>query len=480
MGLEMRRSPDGSLKSKWWYGSYMANGKRYVTRLGVRIAGRNVPHSLKDPGDATFEQSRGAAKLALDKVIAGAMTRKAASAQLEQLYEIRTGEKVGKIPLDVMADAWQKAPHPRERSTRYEEQSVTTIKAFAEFVKTNFPTATSMDRVNRRMAEAWMASLAADNVCPATYNDKLVLLRSVFKLLRHDAGMAWNPFESIPTKTRQTTHRKPFTSKELNAIIAKADPVVRPVIITGIFTAMRRGDCCLLKWSDVDLKQGYVVVKTSKTGETAEIPIFPMLREELARAEAARDPSAEGAKYVWPEAAEMFLANRYGITYRTNRAIENAKIKDTDAPSHGTRHISVKDFHSFRTTWITLALSAGVPMELVRRVTGHTTTDVVLKHYFRPGRADFKKSLQAAMPAMMLEEGKTVPEQGELQRLGPRELLDEALKGLGGLPASSGKAGKAWKQEQARIVALIRQAKEWVDSRVPQETDAGAVQRGAA
>lgn len=480
MGLEMRRGQDGNLKSKWWYGSYMANGKRHVTRLGVKITGRNIPRSLKETGDVAFEQSRGAAKLALEKVIAAAMTRKAASAQLEQLYEIRTGEKVGKIALDDMAEAWKKAPHPRERSKRYEEQSLTTIKAFAAFVKAHYPTATSMDRVNRRMAEAWMASLAGDKVCPATYNDKLVLLRSVFKLLRHDAGMAWNPFESIPTKTRQTTHRKPFTAAELTAIIEKADPLVRPVIITGIFTAMRRGDCCLLKWSDVDLKQGYVVVKTSKTGETAEIPIFPMLREELEKAYAVRDPKAEGHEYVWPDAARMFLVNRYGITYRTNLAIEHAKVKDTDAPSKGTRQISVKDFHSFRTTWITLALSAGVPMELVRRVTGHTTADVVLKHYFRPGRADFKKSLQSAMPAMMLTavvSGNKAQEAGQAtgQAKGPGELLDEALEGLEGLPGPSGKPGKAWKQAHARIAALVRQAKEMVDG----QGVAGAV-RGAA
>ena len=42
--------------------------------------------------------------------------------------------------------------------------------------------------------------------------------------------------------------------------------------------------------------------------------------------------------------------------------------------------------HSFRVTWITLALAAGVPLELVQRVTGHRTVEVVMKHYFRQGR----------------------------------------------------------------------------------------------
>ncbi len=48
--------------------------------------------------------------------------------------------------------------------------------------------------------------------------------------------------------------RKPFTPEELKAIldVLKEDPFIRPIIVTGMCTAMRRGDCCLLRWKDVD------------------------------------------------------------------------------------------------------------------------------------------------------------------------------------------------------------------------------------
>jgi hypothetical protein len=32
--------------------------------------------------------------------------------------------------------------------------------------------------------------------------------------------------------------------------------------------------------------------------------------------------------------------------------------------------------------------AAGVPLELVQKVTGYKTTDIVLKHHFRPGPED--------------------------------------------------------------------------------------------
>jgi len=63
-----------------------------------------------------------------------------------------------------------------------------------------------------------------------------------------------------------------------------------------------------------------------------------------------------------------------------------------------------------------LALSAGVPMELVRRVTGHSTVEVVLKYYFRPDREAFRTALETSMPRL-LTQGTALVEQQPLQEL---------------------------------------------------------------
>jgi integrase len=80
----------------------------------------------------------------------------------------------------------------------------------------------------------------------------------------------------------------------------------------------------------------------------------------------------------------------------------------------GQRAASVRDWHALRSTFVTLALSAGVPVELVRRVTGHATVEVVLKHYFRPDREQFKAALVDAMPKVLT---------GKRARLGWRDEL---------------------------------------------------------
>ena len=341
--------------------------------------------------------------------------------------------------------------------------------------------------------------------------------------------------------------REPFTPEELGAIneAAKTDEFIRPIIVVGICTAMRRGDCCLLEWKDVDLGKRFITVKTSKTGQTVSIPIFPMLQDEL-KAQ-AKKVGAKRDGYVFPEQARMYLENPDGITWRVKKILavglgepvveagettalpelptdetrkrgdsyiaklpegekrvrmstvfklymdggniaavmaganvskgsvsgylneiesaigcrivrgsshtnkgDNLKDGMKDAGlyrerKHGLRRASVRDFHSFRVTWVTLALTAGVPLELVQKVTGHKTTDIVLKHYFQPGREAFRSALNAAMPKLLMSGS-------EVDTLKPVvEKQDKTILAI--LERST---AKTWKQDQARVLEMLK------------------------
>ena len=51
---------------------------------------------------------------------------------------------------------------------------------------------------------------------------------------------------------------------------------------------------------------------------------------------------------------------------------------------------------------MTLALNAGVPLEIVQKVMGHRTAGIVMKHYFQPGREDFRRTLAGKMSALLV------------------------------------------------------------------------------
>ena len=430
MGLELRRDENEQLRSKWWYGRYTINEKRRFVNLGIEVKG-TVPKNIRTQGDVAFECSRTLADAKLKELIEKAQNKKTAAHHLQELYEIKAGEELTQITLAEMAEQWNLLPTKKKRCPLRTDNQLATIRQFREFMEAKFPQAKTMSQITRKMALAWMKDLDDMGMAGASYNTKLSLLKGLFEKLGPDAGVLTNPFNGIPFHETNTMHRQPFTQKELNAILSKCDDLLRPVFLTAMCTAMRRGDCAMLKWESVDLEHGFISVKTSKTGELAEIPLFPLLRAEL-------EKLPRESIYVFPEVSEMYRTNLMGLTWRFKKALKDADIKGTVIErDDAMQNASVKDFHSLRTTWITMALTAGVPMELVRRVTGHSTVDVVLKHYFRPGREAFRTALETAMPLMLtggtderLDLPKEVLELGKVARSLTHEELIEKNEAL--------------------------------------------------
>jgi hypothetical protein len=120
---------------------------------------------------------------------------------------------------------------------------------------------------------------------------------------------------------------------------------------------------------------------------------------------------------------------------RGRRAVPKSDALQAER-ENGKRKASVRDFHSFRVTWITLALAAGVPLELVQRVTGHRTVQVMMKHYFRPGREDFRQVILNAMPKMLAHGGQSSVKD-EM-----RSILERT-------------SVKTWRRDSARVLELL-------------------------
>lgn len=409
MALEIQRG-----RSKWWYGRVEVNGRKISKNLGVEMRG-TIPASLAEMGDIAFERSRAKAQAALEKLQLDLKKRSSAEELVQTLHEIRTGARVSSILLDQIGERWRAVLRRRPLSESYATQKVADIDRFVRFVKQASPAIREMAQIHAPLATAYCRAELERGVAAATFNKLLIHLRSVFHVLRKEAGMAENPFEGIPLRDGETIFRKPFTVEELSVIEekAKADPFIYPLIVTGMCTAMRRGDCCTLRRSAVDLEGGFVTVKTAKTGETVQIPIFPLLRGVLEKAMA--EPLAEPSRYVFPALERHYQINPDHLSDRVRRVLKaagffNPKSENDPVPSrgtvqgereHGLRRASLRDFHSFRVTWVTIALTAGVPLEIVQKVTGHRTTGIVLKHYFQPGREEFRRTLAGRLPALL-------------------------------------------------------------------------------
>ncbi|MCX6996617.1 MAG: tyrosine-type recombinase/integrase [Kiritimatiellaeota bacterium] len=537
MWLELKKYPDGNLRPMW-FGAYDVNRKRRVVTLSRWKGDPPASGMIGDRGSDVFEASRQAALEQLRQVVEGAKSDGDREQLVQRIHRHRYGHKVETVPLATLAQAW--SPRKANAKPFHIENCQRVIQRFVDFMRELAPDMKDLGAVQGEHIRKFFRKRMDAGISAKTYNTELVLLRGLFKRLEPFGGAYREFLQDAVPQDAETVHREPFNQEELKDVFAAAaeDPLMYDLIVTAVCTAMRRSDVARLQWRSVDLKQGFITVKTSKTGETVEIPILPFLREVLIKVMGTAKPAP--TDYVFPEAARLIDAAPETIDRRLRQVLFRAGYVDTkvvkrirkeeekrvvlpmlppettlrrglsaveaasmtekrrarmkeiltrymgglECPQIAeqmhiarglahtrltqveqmigaqvvrrpalpavirgspiaekssdvkrTRRGSLKGWHSFRTTWITLALSAGVPMELVCRVTGHATTDVVLKHYFRPGREAFKKALQEAMPKMLSD--------------GSKSPKDEVLEILEGMTA------RTWKKNVARVRELV-------------------------
>jgi hypothetical protein len=136
-----------------WYGRFEINGQRECVNLGVKV--RGVPSallSLKDEGDMNFERSRVVAQAKLDGLVEEARTKQGSVRLVEKLYEIKVGEPIKSVLLDNLPDEWTKIPRKHELDERYSSQCKSTLKRFAECVRSENAKIMEIAHVTRSVA----------------------------------------------------------------------------------------------------------------------------------------------------------------------------------------------------------------------------------------------------------------------------------------------------------------------------------------
>ena len=240
MRVEVRRGRNGKPRS-CWYGVYKYGGKKRTINLGVKVKGL-VPEISSEQGDLEFEKTRVQAQEKLKTIIDELKSRKSSDYILEKIYEQKTGNEVPSVLLDNLAETWLALPRRDQLSQKYIVCQKALLNKFTQFVRNTDKDVKTLEEVNQRQVIDFLKAEEARGVSAKTYNDTLKFLKSAWSNLL--PGFP-NPLLALPTKSLDTKFRKPFTEEQLSDILdsAQEDPFIYPIIVTGMCTAMRRGDC---------------------------------------------------------------------------------------------------------------------------------------------------------------------------------------------------------------------------------------------
>ncbi len=409
MSVFKRKTSRG--ESKFYHYKFMADGKCHFGVCKGCTKQKDALDYEKDIRSKTIELSK----------------QKTAKALVENFRYDLTGGK--KVELQDAYDLSLAKPRKRQPSEMLKKAKRTYWNDFIAFMTSNYPSVQDLAGVSKQHAEAYVAYLRSNgrfnkqvklktsskataymtksNLSPKTCNMYQITISEVFSRLFHDAGLIVNPFDDIEKPDKQSETREAFTEAELRLIADNADDFIKPIFIIGITTALREGDICTLKWSEIDEANQVVLRRMRKTGKMVEIPIMPPLAEFL-REQRVKTGNQE---YVLPKHAAIYLANPSGISYRVKAFLESLEIKTTKKVKGRDRAVSIKDVHSLRHSFCYYAGLAGIPLMIVQGVVGHMTPEMT-KHYQAHANRETTRLKLMQMPDFMgtiVKEVKVLP-----------------------------------------------------------------------
>ncbi len=286
------------------------------------------------------------------------------------LIERRNDVKEGKQPVvkqianytfKELAEEYEKWAE-RQRSFRSKQGFIGQLKD----VFGNLP----LRRFNSMLVEQYQTERMQKGNKPATVNRLVATLKHMFT-----KAVEWEMVEEYVLKRirkvkllEENNKRLRYLSKEeCQNLIKSCDDHLRPIVTMALNTGMRKGEILTLKWDNVDLRHGFILLDQTKNGERREIPINSTLKETLTELfQGTKDrPRRIDVPYVFSDPSNGKPYQDVKRSFRS--ALKKAKISDFH-------------FHDLRHTFASHLVMAGQDLTTVKELLGHKTLTMTLRY----------------------------------------------------------------------------------------------------
>ena len=178
------------------------------------------------------------------------------------------------------------------------------------------------------------------------------------------------------------------------------------LILVALYTGMRLGELCSLKWECLDMKNKVIVVRTSKrrlkNGTASEAKRFSNNKARKTQ-EVITTPKTNGSEREIPitsALAQIFeklsLSNgEYVFPKRNGGHYDNRSIQRFFSEQAREFGIVGKSFHTIRHTFATMAIESNMDIKTLSIVLGHSNVNTTLNLYVHPNESHIRKSMEA-------------------------------------------------------------------------------------
>lgn len=227
-----------------------------------------------------------------------------------------------------------------------------------------------LQEVSPELLDAAKLSMLRAGKGPGTLQRHLSVLRALCNLaVKRWRILRENPVLSIDWPRARTKTFPVPTPEELRRLLKAADPLLRPIILTAIFTGLRAGDILRLTAENFQERPGWVKGYGGKADLAVWIPVVPELQETI---DGLGITSGKLFRRPDGESYTTFPRERWNAT-RVAAGLPALRFHDI---RHGTG---------------TLLAEAGIPQRVIQSFLGHSSGHVT-ERYTRPHEAGLREA----------------------------------------------------------------------------------------
>jgi integrase len=193
----------------------------------------------------------------------------------------------------------------------------------------------------------------------STLNRELACLKTILNKAKE-----WGYIEQVPKIKlfKENNQRVRYLTEEEEEKLLKIAPEpLKSMIIIALNTGMRQGEILNLKWRDIDLNEGIIIIQDSKSKEKRVIYMNKTTKETFINL-----LSIGGKEYIF----ESKNGDRYSESYIQHsfeKVVKQAGIKDFK-------------FHDLRHTFASRLVMAGVNLKTIQELLGHKDYRMTLRY----------------------------------------------------------------------------------------------------
>ena len=227
----------------------------------------------------------------------------------------------------------------------------------------------------RQRANEYIVFRQAQDKAPRTINLALSLLRRMFSYGVKNNLLPHNPIADLSPLRGQKKIRRELTGEEVQKLLEAAGPY-HNVWEFFLLTGLRKGELVNLRWADVDFKNGWLIVRQSKTqAGLRKIPLNERLREILSS-------QKRKSEFVFVNQNGTPLKNNLLRTFKT--CLHRAKIDPKGL-----------DIHSLRYTFATRLGHLGIHPKYAQALLGHKSASMSLDIYTQVVPEELRRSMES-------------------------------------------------------------------------------------